>query len=103
MNWIDVGFQNNVEANKILTVSRPSSAPIKRMIKTAKENNMFIDLTEGKKTRSIIIQSSPGGLVLVGSYRLPQTIIEKMRKESDFIREEEVVEGVTATYMPPVQ
>lgn len=79
-NFVDIGFSNFVEAEKILTVSKPGSAPIKRVIQNAKESNRFLDLTEGKKTRSIITQASYSGVVIVASSIQPSTIKERLKR-----------------------
>ncbi len=71
---LDVGFQNFIDCQKIMAIGNPNSAPIKRFVKQSKEANRYIDLSEGKKTRSIIIQDGKSGLVAVASYRMPRTI-----------------------------
>lgn len=71
---LDVGFQNFIDYRKIIAIGNPNSAPIKRFVKQAKLENRFIDLSEGKKTRSMIIQDGKSGLVAVASYRMPRTI-----------------------------
>lgn len=71
---LDVGFRNFVNFSKVLTVCNPASAPSRRFIKNAREDNRLIDLTEGKKTRSLIIQESANGLIGITSYHLPRTI-----------------------------
>ncbi|WP_223260288.1 DUF370 domain-containing protein [Priestia megaterium] len=58
MLFVDIGFSNYVEVGKILTVNRPDSSPIKRMIQQAKDSNRFLDLTARQKTRSIITLKS---------------------------------------------
>jgi regulator of extracellular matrix RemA (YlzA/DUF370 family) len=80
MSYVDVGFSNFVEANKILTISRPDSSPIRRMVKEAKDEGRYIDLTQGKKTRSIIISTGTTGPVVIGSAVLAQTIIGRLDK-----------------------
>lgn len=59
----NVGFENRVISRRIVAIVNPNSAPIKRMITGAKENNMLIDATSGKPTRSAIITDS-GYIVL---------------------------------------
>ena len=55
---INVGFENRVIARRIIAIVNPNSAPVKRLIKTAKESNMLVDGTSGKPTRSAIIMDS---------------------------------------------
>ena len=52
---INVGFGNSVVAARILAVVNPKSSPMKKLKEEAKLNNKLIDVTEGRRTRSIII------------------------------------------------
>lgn len=78
--FVDIGFSNYVEVSKILTINRPDGAPIKRLIQNAKDKGTFLDLTQGKKTRSIIAQSSDGTLVIVASAVQTATVVERYRR-----------------------
>ncbi len=80
MIFVDVGFGNCVEISKLISVSRVDSAPIKRMAQKAKDEGRFIDLTQGRKTRSYIVSSDNRGMVVMGSASTPVTIIERMEK-----------------------
>jgi regulator of extracellular matrix RemA (YlzA/DUF370 family) len=55
---INVGFGNTVVANRILAIVKPNSSPMKKLKDEAKSNNLLIDVTEGRRTRSIIILDS---------------------------------------------
>ncbi|MDR9501858.1 MAG: DUF370 domain-containing protein [Desulfurivibrionaceae bacterium] len=55
---INVGFGNSVVANRILLVANPKSSPIKKLKDEAKLQKKLIDVTEGRKTRSIILLDS---------------------------------------------
>ncbi|SFJ65039.1 hypothetical protein SAMN02799624_05377 [Paenibacillus sp. UNC496MF] len=76
--YVDVGFSNYVEANKIVTISRPDSSPIRRMAQKAKEEGRYIDLTQGKKTRSVIVSSDQKGTIIIGSAVQTSTIISRL-------------------------
>lgn len=80
IHFVDIGFSNYVEANKILTVNRPDSSPMKRVIQHARENGNFLDLTFGKKTRSIITQKGENGLVVTASAVQPATIVDRIKR-----------------------
>ena len=43
-----------IRKDKILTVQGPDASPVKRMIQYAKKNGRLVDLSFGKKTRSVI-------------------------------------------------
>lgn len=78
--YVDVGFNNFVESGKIISISRPDSSPIRRMIQKAKDEFRYVDMTQGKKTRSIIISSDNIGKILIGSTLVTTTIIGRLNK-----------------------
>ena len=43
-----------VNTDKILCIITPDSAPAKRQIQRAKEENRLIDATQGRRTRGVI-------------------------------------------------
>lgn len=51
---IHAGYGNYIAAGRIVTVVTPHSASIKRMIRAEKEKGKVIDLTEGRRTKSVI-------------------------------------------------
>lgn len=80
IQFVDIGFSNYVEASKILTINRPESSPIKRVIAHAKDTGHFLDLTQGKKTRSIITQTGESGLVITASAVQTATLVDRIRR-----------------------
>ena len=58
MKFINVGYGNLVAAARIVTVASPEAAPIKRMVQDARDAGCLIDVTCGKKTRSVIVTDS---------------------------------------------
>ena len=58
MRFINIGFGNMVSAGRIIAVACPDSAPIKRLVQDAKEDNRVIDVSCGRRTRSVIITDS---------------------------------------------
>lgn len=55
---VSVGFGNMVNANKVIAVISPDSAPVKRLIQAAKEEKVAIDVTQGRKTKSVIVMEN---------------------------------------------
>lgn len=55
---INIGFGNAVSAERVIAVITPQSASGKRIREEAKDGNMLIDATHGRKTRAIIIMDS---------------------------------------------
>ena len=67
-SFVSIGFKSLINSNRIIAVVSPESAPIKRIIADAKQNNMLIDATYGRKTRSVIIMDSGHVILsLIGS------------------------------------
>ena len=58
MKFINIGFGNMVSAARIVAIASPDSAPIKRLISDAKDDNRIIDVSCGRRTRAIIITDS---------------------------------------------
>ncbi len=58
MKFINIGFGNMVAADKVVTIVSPDSAPIKRLIQDAKDGGRVIDVSCGRRTRSVIITDS---------------------------------------------
>ncbi len=58
MKFINIGFGNMVSAGRIVAIASPDSAPIKRLVQDAKEDSRVIDVSCGRRTRSVIITDS---------------------------------------------
>ena len=58
MGLIDVGYGNFVNASRIVTVASPESLPVRRLIQDTKNAGRVIDVSCGKKTRSVIVTDS---------------------------------------------
>ena len=72
---LHVGFSNAVKISSILAVVNPGSSPVRKLKEEARQENKIIDVTEGRRTRSIIILDS-GHLVL--SSVQPDTITQRL-------------------------
>jgi len=55
---VNVGFGNMVNKDRVIVVVSPETAPIKRLIQDAKDGGRAIDVTCGRRTRSVIITDS---------------------------------------------
>ncbi len=58
MKFINIGFGNMVAAERIVTIVDPDSAPVKRLVQDAKNSGRAIDVSCGRRTRSVIITDS---------------------------------------------
>ena len=54
MKLINIGFGNLVNADRVVAVVSPESAPVKRIVQNAKESGKLIDVSQGRKTMSVI-------------------------------------------------
>ncbi len=52
---MNAGFGNMVSIDKVVAVISPSSAPAKRLKDDARDDGRLVDITQGRRTRSIII------------------------------------------------
>ena len=55
---INIGFANIVAANRIVAIVSPESAPIKRIIREARDRSTLIAATYGRRTRAVIVTDS---------------------------------------------
>ena len=55
---INIGFGNIVSANRLVAIVSPESAPIKRIIQEARDKNILIDATYGRRTRAVLVMDS---------------------------------------------
>jgi hypothetical protein len=75
---INIGFGNAVLANRVVAVITPASASGKRLREEARDNNLLIDATHGRKTRAIIIMDSNH---IVLSAMQPETIANRLNTD----------------------
>lgn len=55
---VHVGFGNVVVAERVVAVIAPDSAPVRRLKDEAREAGLLVDVTQGRKTRAILIMDS---------------------------------------------
>ncbi len=56
--FINIGFGNIVLTSKVIAVLKPDSSPIKRILQEAKDKDLYLDATYGRKTRSILVTTT---------------------------------------------
>lgn len=86
MKLINIGFGNMVNADRILAVVSPESAPIKRMIQEGKEKGTLIDATHGRRTRAVIITDSDNVIL---TYLQSETVAARLNGMSDSLSDTE--------------
>ena len=85
MKFINIGFGNMVAADRIVTIVTPDSAPVKRLMQDAKDSGRVIDVSCGRRTRSVIITDSEH---IILSAIQSETIANRLVSDTD--DEEEV-------------
>ena len=80
MKLINIGFGNFINADRVVAAVSPDSAPVKRIIQNAKETGKLIDVTQGRKTLSVIVTDS-GHIVL--SYLKLEKLGERFTEDAD--------------------
>lgn len=74
-NFVNVGTNSYIAVDEIESVSPPESAPIKRMVNLAKDENRCVEVNYGKRVKAVIVLKS-GKIFL--SALLPQTIVDRI-------------------------
>lgn len=62
---LNVGFYNFVVSDKILSLIRADSAPMRRLIQEARKSGTLIDATQGRKTKSVVFLN--GGITVASA------------------------------------
>ena len=83
---INIGFGNFVSGNRLTAIVSPESAPIKRIIQEARDENRLIDATYGRRTRAVLVMDNDH---IVLSAVQPETAPVARRQNSRTIRKKE--------------
>ena len=91
MKLINIGLGNMISAGRVVAVVSPDSAPVKRLIKEARERGMLIDASYGRSTRAVLLMDSEH---VVLSALQPETVANRAAgQESRMTAEEEPSHG----------
>ena len=80
MKFINIGFGNMVASERVIAIVSPDSAPIKRLMQDAKDEGRVIDVSCGRRTRSVIITDSEH--VILSAIQ-SETIANRLDNSSD--------------------
>ena len=86
MRFISIGFGNMVAAHRVVTLVSPDSAPMKRLIQDAREAGRVVDVTCGRRTRSVILTDSDH--VILSAIQA-ETISNRLNGEGTDVGDEE--------------
>ena len=73
---VHIGFNNILVMNRVVAVASPNSSPTKRTIQEGRNKGMLIDMTNGRRTKAVIITDS-GHIIL--SALAPETIAGRVQ------------------------
>ena len=68
---VHIGFNNIIMMNRVIAIASPNSAPTKRTIHEGRSKGLLIDMTNGRRTKAVIITDS-GHIILAAL--APETI-----------------------------
>lgn len=84
LQLINIGFGNVVSANRIIAIVAPESAPIKRIVQVARNNDQLIDATYGRRTRAVLITDSSH--VILSAVQ-PETVGQRVMSQDEMTDE----------------
>lgn len=56
--FLNIGFGNYVNYDKIIAIVSPDSSPMRRVIAEARKKGTLIDASQGRKTRAVIVMEN---------------------------------------------
>jgi extracellular matrix regulatory protein A len=84
---VHIGFNNILVMNRVVAIASPNSAPTKRTIQEARSKGLLIDMTNGRRTKAVIITDS-GHIILAAL--APETISGRLiSNQPRYIQSEE--------------
>ncbi len=86
MKMLMLGAGNMVQAERIVCIVSPDTSPIKRLVQDAKDEGRVIDVSCGKKTKSVIVTDSDHVIL---SRIVPQKLREALIGEGDLEDEDD--------------
>ena len=86
MKLVNIGFGNMVNAERIVAVISPESAPIKRIIQDCKEKGTLIDATHGRRTRAVIVTDCDQVIL---TYLQAETVANRIEEYDEYEEEDD--------------
>ena len=87
MKFVNVGFNNMINGERVIAVISSDSSPAKRLIQEARDSGRAIDCTCGRKTRCIVIMDSDH---IILSAIQNETVSQRLDGSADDENESEV-------------
>jgi regulator of extracellular matrix RemA (YlzA/DUF370 family) len=76
MEPVHIGFGNVIAMNRVIAIVSPNSAPTRRVIQEGRNKGLLIDMTNGRRTKAVIITDS--GHIILGALS-PETIAGRLQ------------------------
>lgn len=73
---INAGYYNYIAQDRIISIIVPTSKPTRHLIRAARKEGRVLDLTMGKRTRSVIVMDSNHVVLSASS---PKTLVDRIR------------------------
>ena len=73
--FVHVGYGGTIAVNRVLAIASPDSAPIKRMVRQANKEGRIINLTYGRKAKTVIVLDS--GHIALAAFQ-PHIILRRI-------------------------
>ena len=73
--FVSTGHGTFVHSDSVIAISPPESSPIKKLRKYAEEKGVLVNLTSGRKTRSVLVMNT--GQVILSSLQ-SETMASKL-------------------------
>lgn len=77
---LDIGYGNVINEKRVVAAVTAEASPVKRMIAAAREKNLLVDATCGKKSKTVYVMDS--GHVILSAKNLYMDKSELPTKES---------------------
>ena len=78
LKLLNIGYGNLVAAARVVAIVNPQAAPMKRLRDEASSRGKLVDVTQGRRTRSIIVTDSDH--VILSAIN-PETIAARLAQE----------------------
>lgn len=78
LRLLNIGYGNLIAAERVVAIVNPQAAPMKRLRDEAGSRGKLVDVTQGRRTRSIIVTDSDH--VILSAIN-PETIAGRLAQE----------------------
>ncbi len=80
MKTLNIGFNNFVIDEHVISIIVPDTAPARRLREDSKNRDSLIDATAGRKTRAIIIMDN--GFIILSAVNV-ETLIQRIEQNNN--------------------